>query len=389
MNAQIDYGDSDEQETLKIITAKKHLEDEQFINDSPLKETKIDQVDEVKRLREEVQKSFQKVSSRELSCHVRIDNFQRPLTLRTLISWLEDKLPLKVTEPNVWLNSIKTHCYISFESIDDAKLCKETIEGLKYPPTNMFSLVVNYTKLPASEASGSAEAMLKYQDWLATIQGPVEGQGKVKGQGTISKRLGTKKEKLLIQTEGTPATGTATGSTTATTGSSLGKRKSLGQGSGGLAGAMFGVLRNTLQNAAAANAHEQQVKSPRIDRNTTPRGVMADSTTTSSGIVIGSPDHFPPPPPPSPAQTSEMKPLTQPTDGHHKSGRTITNTNTTRSGGGKSKTSNPLQNVLERKELSLDDFFKKTTCTPQLYWLPVSDEEIERRRNQKKEILAK
>jgi hypothetical protein len=378
----VDYGEIDEQEPSPSITTPEQEQE---------REVKVDPLDEVKRLREEVQKSFQK---REItSCHIRIDNFQRPLTLRTLILWLEEKLNLKISETNVWVNNIKTHCYVTFESTEEAKYCKETIEGLKYPPTNVLSLVVNYTKLPASEASGSSEAILKYQDWLITQQGPAAtgGQGLKQGQGSIlKKRLGSKKEKILIETEGGEGTGEGAA------GSSLGKRKSLGtSGSVGLGGAMFGVLRNTLH--AAANAQEQQqVKSPRIDRHTTPRGVSHEQsiTTTSSGVVIGSVDHLPSPPLPSPSN-AETLPISQSLDSRHqKSGRTITNTNkkSTR-GDGRAKASSsdtsPRQIAAEKKELGLDDFFKKTTSVPRLYWLPISAEEVEKRRNQKKDILTK
>jgi hypothetical protein len=306
-------------------------------------EPKIDPLDEEKRLREEVKRSFQKAAQRDISCHVRIDNFQRPLTLRSLVNWLDEKLNVKVEESNIWVNSIKTHCYVTFQSTEESKLCKEIIEGLKFPATNPLSLIVNYSKLPAKEASGSSEAALKYQDWQASLSQNVSGP--------ITKRLGSKKEKLSVQTEDTP-----------TGPSSLGKRKSIGQG-GGIAGAMFGVIRNTLQNAAAASAQEQ-TKSPRIDRNTTPRGLTPGEPPLDVSPTVDA------------ATTATTEPPTEPPP------QTASGKNKReRKRGGKSK---PIMQASEKqKELTLDDFFKKTVATPQLYWLPVPVEEVEKRRQQK------
>lgn len=317
-------------------------QEENVINESCDTTTNIDmkliQLDEEKRLREEVKKSFQKASHREQSCHVRIDNFQRPLTLRTLITWLEEKINIKVDESNVWVNNIKTHCYVTFQSVDESKLCKDTIEGLKYPATNPLSLVVNYTKLSASEAAGSPEAALKYQDWLAKQNTSV----------SIMKRLGPRKENLVVHTDGAGSGP-----------SSLGKRKSLGQG-GGIGGAMFGVIRNTLNAAASAQEHEQ-TKSPRINRNTTPRG-LSDGHRTVESL--------------NPPDASEELPL-------EKSSVPTKTKNNSRNPKLTESNLNEKKKV-DRKELTLDDLFKKTKTTPQLYWLPINDEEVARRKQQKK-----
>lgn len=345
IEALIDYGDldDDEVEEKDEINEKVATEGTETLDASSAEDPHDDDknshlLDEEKRLREEVKKSFQLAAQRDLSCHVRIDNFQRPLTLRSLATWLEEKLNVKVEESNLWVNGIKTHCYVTFQSTEESKLCKEIIEGLKFPATNPLSLVVNYTKLPAKEASASPEAALKYQDWQTSLSQNVAGP--------ITKRLGSKNEKLSVQTQGT-----ATGP------SSLGKRKSIGQG-GGIAGAMFGVIRNTLQNAAAASAQEQ-TKSPRIDRNTTPRGLVAMSEPPLE--ISTTPD-------------TVTEPQIPPTSVKNKKNR-----------GGKSKSTTKVDENRNgnQKEPTLDDFFKKTNATPQLYWLPVPVEEVEKRRQQK------
>lgn len=329
----INYGDDEDQrDSIEVAKDESNIE----INDTDVRETKdvkLDQLDEEKRLREEVKKSFQKATHREPSCHVRIDNFQRPLTLRTLVSWLEEKSNIKVDESNVWVNNIKTHCYVTFQSTEESKLCKETIEGLKYPTTNPLSLVVHYTKLPASEAAGSPEAALKLQEWVVS-QNPIPST-------SIMKRLGPRKENSVNQPD---------------PGSSLGKRKSLGQGSG-IGGAMFGVIRNTLTAAASAQEQEQS-KSPRANRNATPRGLsVGQSGLESVDQIVSEETHV--------DRNSESN---------------VKN----KSRSQKLKATNSTENQQGgRKELTLDDFFKKTVATPQLYWLPVSDEEVERRRQQK------
>jgi hypothetical protein len=350
IEALIDYGDEVEENHENNEKLGLEVADTMNVtseNNDEGNETKIDQLDEEKRLREEVLKSFQKASQREMSCHVRIDNFQRPLTLRSLVTWLEEKLNLKVEESNIWVNGIKTHCYVTFQSQEESKLCKETIEGLKFPATNPLSLIVNYTKLPANEASESSEAALKYQDWQTS-------RSQQTASVPISKRLGgLKKEKLLVQTEETAATGP----------SSLGKRKSIGQGAG-VAGAMFGVIRNTLQTAAAATAQEQ-TKSSRIDRNSTPRGLTAGESMFDVSIA------------PEVAVPTETKGELAPQ----------ASAKNKRNRGGKSKAAMGISadgnQIGNKKELTLDDFFKKTVATPQLYWLPVPVAEVEKRRQQK------
>lgn len=345
------------------------------------------QLNEEKRLREEVKKSFEKASSLSQSCHVRIDNFQRPLTLKTLILWLEEKLNLKVDESNVWVNSIKTHCYISFQSIEESNLCKEKIEGLKYPLTNPLSLVVNYTKLSATNASKSPEAALKYQDWLTS------SHVSSSSSSSMLKRLGQNKERIVVQTENSTSSSfpspTGLNNNTNINSSSLGKRKSLSQSGSGIgSGVMFGMMRNTLQNAAAANAQEL-MKSPRIDKHTTPRGSSQSSNVFIESFGSGEGNN----------ESEEHDHQTNShSHSHNNNNNNNINNNTidqnhqnkkNRNNSTKLKISNlneqkqQQSHKIERKVLGLDDFFKKTIATPQLYWLPIHEDEVEKRRQQK------
>jgi hypothetical protein len=61
--------------------------------------------------------------------NVRIDNFQRPFTLKALQEFLETVLSMKIDDQKIWLNSIKTHCYLTFDTEDDAMTCINKIKG--------------------------------------------------------------------------------------------------------------------------------------------------------------------------------------------------------------------------------------------------------------------
>jgi len=89
--------------------------------------------------------------------HVRIDNFQRPFTLNQLQLWLQDLLHCNID--NIWLHSIKTHCYITFDNDIDAMNCISKIRsGSRFPSTAPQLLLANFTNVSTDEAPTSLEA---------------------------------------------------------------------------------------------------------------------------------------------------------------------------------------------------------------------------------------
>lgn len=105
------------------------------------------------------------------SKYVRVDNLQRPLNIKGFHSWLSDILnPTDVDIDLIWINSIKTHCYINFNSIEDASLCVSRLTGLKYPSSSTLALEVNYTAVSALEAAKSVEAQQKPGQWKSQTQ---------------------------------------------------------------------------------------------------------------------------------------------------------------------------------------------------------------------------
>jgi apoptotic chromatin condensation inducer in the nucleus len=278
---------------------------------------------EERRLREKVMQSMKKTAPRETevdsgsqsTCNVRIDNFQRPFTVRSLKEWIEEKAGVSIDESGLWLNAIKTHCYVSFRDAADAAKCREAVHGERYPSSNSSTLVATFVDMSAVEASSAPEAALRLLEW------------RQRGQ----------------QVESAPAARLAADATAS--GSSLGKRKLVTPSGGG----MFGVMRNALAAAAEGGA---AAKSPRLAQPPLCRTGSAASATTDA-TEIGSVD----------------------------GGFT-----TKRAGRGDVKT----EDIADAEEVSadnaLDALFRKTATRPQLYWLPVSDEQIERRKSKSSSI---
>mmetsp|Transcript_3869 Transcript_3869/g.6038 ORF Transcript_3869/g.6038 Transcript_3869/m.6038 type:complete len:444 (-) Transcript_3869:198-1529(-) len=266
---------------------------------------------------EETQSSLQERTSSDLStattshtspttatCHLRIDNFQRPLNMRSLCAWLSEKSGTDLDEKNIWLNSIKTHCYVTFDCAETAAKCRDAVQGEKFPLTNSNVLEADFTSVPAAEASSSAEAALRAHEWKA----------------------------VASTAQPSPRAAPATQSN----GSSLGKRKLL---PASRSGGMFGVLRNTLQTAAAAASGGPSQKSPRMERS-------------NSGRVIGN--------------------ISESADGGFTTHRKVDPVVEERP--------EPVEpTAKESVGTSLEDLFRKTTTVPQLFWLPVPEEQVKRR----------
>jgi hypothetical protein len=97
--------------------------------------------------------------------HVRIDNFQRPLNPRALREWIEAQAGCKVAPDGLWINSIKTHCYVDFETHEDAQRCIQKVTGQKYPNSSPYTLAADFTTVSAKEAPTAPEAAHKPGEW--------------------------------------------------------------------------------------------------------------------------------------------------------------------------------------------------------------------------------
>lgn len=104
-------------------------------------------------------------SSDVKTTHVRIDNFQRPLHVKSLLQWLCQTCQIELKEDNIWINSIKTHCYVNCASLEDAEKCISSVTGKKFPATNTSTLTASFTLVSAKDAPNSEEANLKPHEW--------------------------------------------------------------------------------------------------------------------------------------------------------------------------------------------------------------------------------
>jgi RNSP1-SAP18 binding (RSB) motif len=98
-------------------------------------------------------------------CHVRIDNFQRPLTDKLLFEWLATTLGYELSKEHLWMNKIKTHCYIDFDSLALAEACIAAVTGQKVNSKHTQHLVAALTEVSAADAETSIEGNMKPSEW--------------------------------------------------------------------------------------------------------------------------------------------------------------------------------------------------------------------------------
>ena len=114
------------------------------------------------------------------SCYVRIDNFVRPLTQKGLVQWLEEKsgnsgVSITIEQPSplhrlfislgekvedIWVNSIKTHCYVTFSTPAVALACIKAVYGCAWPEgggSNCGILEADFTTVSAASADSTQE----------------------------------------------------------------------------------------------------------------------------------------------------------------------------------------------------------------------------------------
>lgn len=229
------------------------------------------------------------VAKQERTNFLRIDNFQRPLNNRSLKQWLIEILGTPFEDEDIWLNAIKTHCYVDFPSVDAAAAAIERLKGHRWPSSNPRILEANFTSISAKDAPTSQEAGLRSDQWRVVVKkivNPVESVASDSGK-TYESVLGKRKPDIA------PA------------------------GPGALS-----MFKHAMADAGGA-------------------GATASSSRERASL-------------------------------HRLEGSTETGFSTRRNREG------GHQDTGRQRQFGLDDLFRKTTVKPQLYWLPLSEEEVER-----------
>ncbi|OQS01481.1 hypothetical protein ACHHYP_00691 [Achlya hypogyna] len=66
------------------------------------------------------------------TCTLRIDNFVRPFTLPAVKEWVQ-QVGNFVDDTGFWIDSIKTHCYVTFPTLELATATRERLHGQVWP----------------------------------------------------------------------------------------------------------------------------------------------------------------------------------------------------------------------------------------------------------------
>ena len=230
--------------------------------------------------------------------HVRIDNFQRPLTDKALYTWMTEKLGHPVDNTQLWINKIKTHCYMDFPTREAAQACIDAVTGCKVDSKHSMVLEADFTDISVAGAEESGEAKCKPGEWKAFRDAAklaaIHGKGHKVSGGNSSSSSGGNDGGHDMMKKGTAGTGLA--------------RQLLGT---------TGALRRGREE-----------------------GNVDDETTNEER------------------------------------------------GNGNKKAKVEMVNEMEdnnESALALDSLFRKTNTQPSLYWLPVSDEEIQKRMAKKEQ----
>eukprot|EP01137_Pigoraptor_chileana_P035191 Opistho-2@28868 len=86
-----------------------------------------------------------------------VANFVRPFTLPQVHALLKQSAPFK--DGSFWMDSIKSQCYVTYNSVDDATSSLRHLDGLKWPSTNPKHLKV--TCVSEEEAAAAIEGSKK------------------------------------------------------------------------------------------------------------------------------------------------------------------------------------------------------------------------------------
>lgn len=81
-------------------------------------------------------------TSASVTPHVHVRNLTRPFTMGQLKELLNKYG--RTLDDKFWIDNVKSHCYVTYENIDNAKEAKEALNGTKWPQSNPKTLVCEY-----------------------------------------------------------------------------------------------------------------------------------------------------------------------------------------------------------------------------------------------------
>ncbi|KAE9335260.1 hypothetical protein PF008_g13579 [Phytophthora fragariae] len=99
-----------------------------------------------------------KTTEAEERLTLRIDNFVRPFTLNAVKALVQEFG--NFVEDGFWMDTIKTHCFVTYPSAEIAEKTKDALNGKVWPPENGRSLKVEFVDHTAMEVSKFGEANL-------------------------------------------------------------------------------------------------------------------------------------------------------------------------------------------------------------------------------------
>ncbi|CAN0111047.1 unnamed protein product, partial [Ectocarpus sp. 12 AP-2014] len=83
---------------------------------------------------------------------IRVDNFVRPFTAQQAKKLLEEKAEAPILEGGFWMDSIKTHCYATFDGKEAAERAMAALQGLQWPAQSFKRLEATMGDMSAEEA---------------------------------------------------------------------------------------------------------------------------------------------------------------------------------------------------------------------------------------------
>ncbi|KAM0920704.1 hypothetical protein ACQ4PT_007335 [Festuca glaucescens] len=79
-------------------------------------------------------------SQKPATTSLRIDRFVRPFTLRAV----QELLGKTGSVCSFWMDHIKTHCYVTFSSVEEATATRDAVYNLQWPPNNGNNLLAEF-----------------------------------------------------------------------------------------------------------------------------------------------------------------------------------------------------------------------------------------------------
>jgi len=147
-------------------------------------------------------KSVAPPSSHEPTSSLYIENFKRPLTIPAVRNLLEQYGKIG----HFWMNKIKSHCYVKYDSVESAVMARDALWQFQWPPETGQPLVPEFITFEhvlekiaeeeAKEASGKSRL-----DSNGTVNGNTSGGSGQPPRQNIYVPL----EKLFKKTETTPS----------------------------------------------------------------------------------------------------------------------------------------------------------------------------------------